>query len=150
MLQVSSTSWWRRARDAWGLVPGVVLRVVGRIRGAVSALLTARKLGLQTWLGCMVGSNLNCTATAQLMSLAPLGDVDGPLLVDDKGVFSGGLQWAMASRSAGEADGAGAGKAGGASAAPHGSVSVPDCGEGVPSGAEASCGHGLGVGVHVW
>ena len=64
----------------------------------------------------MVGSNLNCTATAHLLSLAGLGDVDGPLLVDDGGLFDGGLEWTTdaADDKGGE---------------PHGSVTVPDAGE---------------------
>lgn len=66
----------------------------GGYRAALLAIVHARAAGLKVWLGIMVGSNLNCTATAQLAGLADASDMDGGLLVDDASqLFQGGFQY---------------------------------------------------------
>jgi L-alanine-DL-glutamate epimerase-like enolase superfamily enzyme len=78
------------------LVNGVNIKMekAGGYRPALLAITHARAAGLKVWLGCMVGSNLNCTATAQLVALADASDVDGGLLVDDASqLFQGGFKY---------------------------------------------------------
>jgi L-alanine-DL-glutamate epimerase-like enolase superfamily enzyme len=53
------------------------------IRGAVEALYQAEKLGMQKWVGIMIGSSLNSTQAAHVACLASKGvDLDGPLQID--------------------------------------------------------------------
>jgi len=79
----------------------------------------------------MVGSVLNCTATAHLMGLAGLGDVDGPLLVDDNDVFSGGLSFAADDHYEASKDKRFVCTGEEAKALPHGSVVLTGMGLGV-------------------
>ncbi len=56
----------------------------GGYRGALRLVDTATANNMEVWFGCMVGSNLNSTATSHLFSLATSrggSDLDGSLLV---------------------------------------------------------------------
>lgn len=66
-----------------GLADGIVVKVskTGGIRGAVRALHAAQAHGLETMVGCMVGSELQLAAAAQVAALADRADLDGHLLL---------------------------------------------------------------------
>ena len=94
----------RNAEDVVALSPyvhGVNLKMekAGGIRALLCAAVKARELGLRIWLGCMVGSALNSTATAHLLAWAGSCDLDGALLVDEAGGgpaefhMRGGFRW---------------------------------------------------------
>jgi L-alanine-DL-glutamate epimerase-like enolase superfamily enzyme len=73
----------------------IKLEKAGGIREGLRALLVAKKEGLKTWVGSMVGSCLNSTTAAHLLALTDNGgDMDGGLLVDKKSQkFDGGFLW---------------------------------------------------------
>ena len=66
-----------------GLVDGVVIKLMktGGLREAVRAIHTARALGMQVMLGCMVETSVGVTAAAHLAPLCDYADLDGPLLI---------------------------------------------------------------------
>ncbi|MBL8055364.1 MAG: dipeptide epimerase [Anaerolineales bacterium] len=66
-----------------GAVDGVVIKLMktGGLREALRAIHTARALGLQVMLSCMVESSVGVTAAAHLAPLCDLVDLDGPLLI---------------------------------------------------------------------
>jgi L-alanine-DL-glutamate epimerase-like enolase superfamily enzyme len=66
-----------------GCVDGINVKLVkcGGIRGALAMIHTARALGLQIMLGCMVESAILSTAAAHLSPLVDWADLDGPFLV---------------------------------------------------------------------
>jgi L-alanine-DL-glutamate epimerase-like enolase superfamily enzyme len=68
-----------------GAVDGVVIKLAksGGICEAVRAIATARDLGLQVMIGCMIESSVGVTAAAHLAPLCDLADLDGPLLVSN-------------------------------------------------------------------
>jgi L-Ala-D/L-Glu epimerase / N-acetyl-D-glutamate racemase len=68
-----------------GIVDGVVIKLMktGGIREALRAIHTARALGMQTMLSCMVESSVGVTAAAHLAPLCNYADLDGPLLIKD-------------------------------------------------------------------
>lgn len=69
-----------------GLVDGIVVKVskTGGIRGAVRTLHAAQLHGLETMVGCMVGSELQLAAAAQIAALADRADLDGHLLLAER------------------------------------------------------------------
>jgi L-alanine-DL-glutamate epimerase-like enolase superfamily enzyme len=66
-----------------GAVDGVVIKLMktGGIREALRAIHTARALGMQVMLSCMVESSIGVTAAAHLAPLCDFVDLDGPLLI---------------------------------------------------------------------
>jgi L-Ala-D/L-Glu epimerase len=66
-----------------GAVDGVVIKLMksGGIREALRAIHTARALGMQVMIGCMVESSVGVTAAAHLAPLFDFADLDGPLLI---------------------------------------------------------------------
>jgi L-Ala-D/L-Glu epimerase len=66
-----------------GAVDGVVIKLMktGGIREALRAIHTARALGMQVMISCMVESSLGVTAAAHLAPLCDYVDLDGPLLI---------------------------------------------------------------------
>ena len=68
-----------------GSVDGVVIKLMkaGGIREAIRAIHTARALGMQIMLGCMVESTLGVTAAAHIASLCDYVDLDGPLMISN-------------------------------------------------------------------
>ncbi len=83
----------RRAKDVAahaGAVDGVVIKLMksGGIREALRAIHTARAVGMQVMLSCMVESSLSVTAAAHLAPLCDIVDLDGPLLIKND-PFSG-------------------------------------------------------------
>jgi len=66
-----------------GAVDGVVVKLMksGGIREALRAIHTARALGMQVMLSCMVETSLGVTAAAHLAPLCDFVDLDGPLLI---------------------------------------------------------------------
>ena len=86
---------------------GVVIKLMksGGIRGALQAIYTARALGMQVMLGCMVETSLGVTAAAHLAPLCDTIDLDGPLLIRDD-PFQG-LRYQQAEISLPEAPGLG-------------------------------------------
>lgn len=66
-----------------GAVDGVVIKLAksGGIRPALASIHTARALGMQVMLGCMVETSLGVTAAAHLAPLCDHVDLDGPLLI---------------------------------------------------------------------
>jgi L-alanine-DL-glutamate epimerase-like enolase superfamily enzyme len=66
-----------------GAVDGVVIKLAksGGIRPALASIHTARALGMQVMLGCMVETSLGVTAAAHLAPLCDYVDLDGPLLI---------------------------------------------------------------------
>jgi len=66
-----------------GAVDGVVIKLAktGGIREALRAIHTARALGLQVMIGCMVETSLAVAAGAHLAPLCDYADLDSPLLV---------------------------------------------------------------------
>jgi L-Ala-D/L-Glu epimerase / N-acetyl-D-glutamate racemase len=66
-----------------GAVDGVVIKLAktGGIREALRAIHTARALGMQVMIGCMVETTLAVAAAANLASLCDYADLDSPLLV---------------------------------------------------------------------
>ena len=89
----------RNAADVEKLAPyvdGVNIKFekCGGYREALLAVKEACKHNLLIWFGCMVGSNLNSTATSHLFSLACCSDLDGALLVTESSkLFHGGFQF---------------------------------------------------------
>jgi L-alanine-DL-glutamate epimerase-like enolase superfamily enzyme len=61
----------------------VKLAKTGGISGAYEALRAARKLGLETMIGCMIESSVLISAAAQLAELADHLDIDGNLLISN-------------------------------------------------------------------
>lgn len=88
----------RNAVDVKKLAPfvdGVNIKFekCGGYREALLAVKEARKYDLLIWFGCMVGSNLNSTATSHLFSLSCCSDLDGALLVTETSkLFNGGFK----------------------------------------------------------
>jgi L-alanine-DL-glutamate epimerase-like enolase superfamily enzyme len=68
-----------------GAVDGVVIKLMktGGVREALRAIHTARALGLQTMMSCMVETSVGVTAAAHLAPLCDLADLDGPLLIQN-------------------------------------------------------------------
>lgn len=68
-----------------GIVDGVVIKLMktGGMREALRAIHTARALGMQIMLSCMVESSVGVTAAAHLAPLCDYADLDGPLLIKD-------------------------------------------------------------------
>ena len=68
-----------------GAADGVVIKLMKSegIRGALRAIHTARALGMQVMLSCMVETSLGVTAAAHLAPLCDYVDLDGPLLIRD-------------------------------------------------------------------
>ena len=89
----------RSAEDVERLAPyvdgvNIKLEKCGGYREAFKAVQAAQNQGLLIWFGCMVGSNLNSTATSHIFSLACCSDLDGALLVTDQSkLFHGGFQF---------------------------------------------------------
>ena len=89
----------RNAEDVGRLAPyvdgvNIKLEKCGGYREAFKAVRAAQSQGLLIWFGCMVGSNLNSTATSHMFSLACCSDLDGALLVTDQSkLFHGGFQF---------------------------------------------------------
>lgn len=61
----------------------VKLAKTGGISGAYEALRAARKLGLETMIGCMIESSVLISAAAHLAELADHLDIDGNLLINN-------------------------------------------------------------------
>ncbi len=68
-----------------GGVDGVVVKTMksAGLREALRFIHTARALGMQTMLSCMVESSVGVTAAAHLAPLCDYADLDGPLLVNN-------------------------------------------------------------------
>jgi L-alanine-DL-glutamate epimerase-like enolase superfamily enzyme len=68
-----------------GCVDGINVKLVkcGGIRAALAMIHTARALGLNVMLGCMVESAILATAAAHLSPLVDWADLDGPFLTKD-------------------------------------------------------------------
>lgn len=66
-----------------GAVDGVVIKLAktGGIREALRAIHTARALGMQVMIGCMVETSLAVTAAAHLAPLCDYADLDAPMLI---------------------------------------------------------------------
>lgn len=66
-----------------GAVDGVVVKLMktSGIREALRCIHTARALGMQVMIGCMVESSVGVTAAAHLAPLCDYADLDGPLLI---------------------------------------------------------------------
>jgi L-alanine-DL-glutamate epimerase-like enolase superfamily enzyme len=66
-----------------GAIDGVVIKLMksGGLREGLRAIHTARALGMQVMLGCMVETSIGVTAAAHIASLADYADLDGPLLI---------------------------------------------------------------------
>jgi len=66
-----------------GAVDGVVIKIMktGGLREALRAVHTARSLGMQLMLGCMVETSVGVSAAAHLAPLFDYADLDGPLLI---------------------------------------------------------------------
>lgn len=66
-----------------GAVDGVVIKLAktGGIREALRAIHTARALGMQIMIGCMVETSLAVTAAAHLAPLCDYADLDAPMLI---------------------------------------------------------------------
>ena len=96
-LKIFADESMRTWMDIESLVPyvdGVNIKMekCGGYRGALRAVSVANQYNLDVWFGCMVGSNLNSTATAHLFCLACCSDLDGALLVKESSkIFSGGF-----------------------------------------------------------
>jgi len=79
----------------------IKLEKCGGYCGALRLVDEATRCGVEVWFGCMVGSNLNSTATAHLISLATEhggSDLDGSILVARSSmVFDGGFVYAKES-----------------------------------------------------
>jgi L-alanine-DL-glutamate epimerase-like enolase superfamily enzyme len=78
----------RTARDVAALgggADGVVVKTMksGGLREAQRFIHTARALGMQTMLSCMVESSVGVTAAAHLAPLCDYADLDGPLLISN-------------------------------------------------------------------
>jgi len=72
----------------------IKLEKCGGFIAALRAVEEARRHALHIWFGCMVGSNVNSTTTAQLFSLACASDLDGALLVTPGSqLFEGGFSY---------------------------------------------------------
>jgi L-Ala-D/L-Glu epimerase len=79
---------YRSAADAEKCAEGfhavnVKLIKTGGISGAYEALQAARKLGLQTMIGCMIESSVLISAAAHLAELTNYLDIDGNLLINN-------------------------------------------------------------------
>ncbi len=86
-----------------GAVDGVVIKLMktGGLREALRAIHTARALGMQVMLSCMVESSVGVTAAAHLAPLCDYVDLDGPLLVKNDpftGVVYAGAQLTLPER----------------------------------------------------
>jgi L-alanine-DL-glutamate epimerase-like enolase superfamily enzyme len=68
-----------------GAVDGVVIKLMktGGLREAWRAIATARALGMQVMIGCMVETSIGVTAAAHLAALCDYADLDGPLLISN-------------------------------------------------------------------
>lgn len=66
-----------------GAVDGVVIKLAksGGIREALRAIHTARALGMQVMIGCMVETTLAISAAAHLAPLCDYADLDAPMLI---------------------------------------------------------------------
>lgn len=66
-----------------GVVDGVVIKLAktGGIREALRAIHTARALGMQVMIGCMVETSLAISAAAHLAPLCDYADLDAPMLI---------------------------------------------------------------------
>lgn len=66
-----------------GAVDGVVIKLAksGGIREGLRAIHTARALGMQVMIGCMVETSLAISAAAQLAPLCDYADLDAPVLI---------------------------------------------------------------------
>ena len=66
-----------------GAIDGVVIKLMksGGLREALRAIATARALGMQIMIGCMVETSVGVTAAAHLAPLCDYADLDGPLLI---------------------------------------------------------------------
>jgi L-alanine-DL-glutamate epimerase-like enolase superfamily enzyme len=66
-----------------GAVDGVVIKLMksGGIRAAIRAIATARALGMQVMIGCMIETSVGVTAAAHIAPLCDYADLDGPLLI---------------------------------------------------------------------
>ena len=75
----------------------IKLEKAGGFRGAVRAMHAAASMGCKVWSGCMVGSVLNSSAAAHLLSLVSPDagvDLDGSLLVTpSSSLFKGGIKF---------------------------------------------------------
>lgn len=93
----------RTCDDASQLAPfvngvNIKLEKCGGFIAALRAVEEAKRHGLQVWFGCMVGSNVNSTTTAQLFPLACASDLDGALLVTPESqLFYGGFSYTQPS-----------------------------------------------------
>lgn len=74
----------------------VKLEKAGGLRGALQAMVEARRLGMVVWCGMMVGSALASSAAGHLLWMVSEGvDLDGSLLVTpSSNRFQGGITWA--------------------------------------------------------
>jgi L-Ala-D/L-Glu epimerase len=78
----------------------IKLEKCGGLVAAVRAFEEAQCRDMKIWLGCMVGSNVNSTTTAQLYTLACASDLDGALLVTPASqLFDGGFSYTKPSGS---------------------------------------------------
>lgn len=68
-----------------GVVDGINIKLAkcGGMRNALVMIHTARALGMQVMLGCMIGSSLSIAAAAHLSPLVEYADLDGGLLLAD-------------------------------------------------------------------
>lgn len=68
-----------------GAIDGVVIKLMksGGIREAMRAIATARALGMQVMIGCMIETSVGVTAAANIAALCDYADLDGPLLIKD-------------------------------------------------------------------
>ena len=75
----------RQVAEQAGAADGVVIKLMksGGIREALRSIHTARALGMQVMLSCMVESSLGVTAAAHLAPLCDYLDLDGPLLISN-------------------------------------------------------------------
>jgi L-Ala-D/L-Glu epimerase len=66
-----------------GAIDGVVIKLMksGGLREAIRAIHTARALGMQVMIGCMVETSVGVTAAAHIAPLCDFADLDGPLLI---------------------------------------------------------------------
>lgn len=96
----------KTARDVAALAggaDGVVVKTMksAGLREALRFIHTARALGMQTMLSCMVESSVGVTAAAHLAPLCDYADLDGPLLVSNdpyQGICYDGASFSLPDR----------------------------------------------------
>ena len=80
ILYKAEPDYWKRAFSGIN----VKLMKAGSLPNAVHLLKTARSIGLQTMVGCMVETSLGISAALSLESMADYMDLDGFILLENE------------------------------------------------------------------